>query len=198
MDGIKSHLVSVIVAFLALCLSSRPGLANVDLNTLKAAIIYNVAKFIEWPAESGLDESETINFCLVGEPELSGHMRQLAGRQVRSHTIAFQHIRSGEAVNSCDLLFVGDSQSPAAVMATDAAVHRPILLVGTSSRFTRNGGVIGLIRRGEKFTFEINLKAARSAGFKISAKLLTLASLVHDADAPPRKKQYQLIRNENR
>ncbi len=190
--------MTAVIAVFILCLSSGSSLAGVELNTLKVALLYNFAKFIEWPAEAGLDESETINFCLVGEPELSGHMRLLAGKQVRSYTIAFQHIKSGATVNSCDLLFVGDSRLPTAVIPQDDDVQRPILLVGTSSQFTRNGGIIGLVRRGEKFTFEINLKAARSVGFKISAKLLSLASIVHDADVPPRKKQYQLIRSNSR
>jgi hypothetical protein len=51
-----------------------------------------------------------------------------------------------------------------------------VLTVAEMDRFTETGGMINFIRQGNKIRFQINKVAAKSAGLKISSKLLSLAS----------------------
>ena len=56
------------------------------------------------------------------------------------------------------------------------------LAVGESDGFATRGGVINFFTEDRKLRFEINPEAARSAGLKISSRLLRLAVLVGQED----------------
>ncbi len=47
--------------------------------------------------------------------------------------------------------------------------------------------MIQLIKKGNKIRFAINVDAAKRHGFRISSKLLQLAEVIRDADAPEGK-----------
>jgi hypothetical protein len=51
-----------------------------------------------------------------------------------------------------------------------------VLTVGETDHFTESGGMINFFVEGTKMRFQINKDAASSAGLKISAKLMSLAS----------------------
>ena len=58
----------------------------------------------------------------------------------------------------------------------------PILTIGDGENFIRDGGMIQLVKVEGHIRFEINLDAAKSAGLKISSKLLQLAERVHSTE----------------
>jgi hypothetical protein len=50
-----------------------------------------------------------------------------------------------------------------------------ILTVGETDRFIAAGGMVNFTREASKIRFQINNDAAKTAGLKISSKLLSLA-----------------------
>jgi YfiR/HmsC-like len=58
------------------------------------------------------------------------------------------------------------------------ASGRPVLTVGETQHFARDGGIIGSRLEEKKVRFGINLNEAEQAQLKISAKLLSLAKTV--------------------
>ena len=55
----------------------------------------------------------------------------------------------------------------------------PVLTVGESSQFTRNGGIINFMKKENTVRFEVDLNAAQLARLQISSKLLKVADIVH-------------------
>jgi len=53
-----------------------------------------------------------------------------------------------------------------------------VLTVGEIPDFADYGGIINLYRSGDKFRFEVNLKAARRANLIISSSMLRLARII--------------------
>mgnify|MGYP001770392679 CR=1 FL=1 len=47
---------------------------------------------------------------------------------------------------------------------------------GERDRFTRTGGMVGLVTIDNKIRFEVNLRSSRAAGLRIQAALLRLAT----------------------
>jgi hypothetical protein len=80
------------------------------------------------------------------------------------------------ALGNCHILFILDAERTEAVLAS--VQGRPVLTVGESDNFARNGGVIGFIRDGGTVKFEANVKTASRNGLTVSAKLLRVARSV--------------------
>jgi hypothetical protein len=60
----------------------------------------------------------------------------------------------------------------------EAAQKAKALTVSDRADFIDEGGVIGLTAAGGRYTFDVNLAAARSAELKLSSQLLKLARSV--------------------
>ncbi len=162
-----------------LCLFPQASTANVVLYRLKAALLYNFAKFVEWPARVDQTPGNSITFCLIGDPNFAQHLRNLTTKQVGSQPIEFRHLGDGETAESCHVLFFGAEDNHLIKSVRRDIQDKPVLQVGHGSRFAEDGGMIGLVRRGRKFAFEVNIEATRHAGLKMSSKLLSLAAYIH-------------------
>jgi hypothetical protein len=60
----------------------------------------------------------------------------------------------------------------------DASSGAGVLTVGDFDQFAERGGMIQLIKEGNKFRFAINVDAVNASRLRISSKLLQLAELV--------------------
>jgi len=54
----------------------------------------------------------------------------------------------------------------------------PVLTIGETPGFARNGGIINLILEDNKVRFEVNVQAAKDAELNISSRLLALARII--------------------
>ncbi len=172
------------LAYFAVTLALRPSLAGAQEAPteyqVKAAFLFNFVKFIEWPEESFRENGGRIRLCVLGEdpfgPELE---RIVAGKSVNGRTLEVVRVNQAERASHCHVLFVGATQT-GALRKTMAELRRePVLTVGESPEFIRQGGAIRLFLLDNRVRFDINLEAAEQAGLKISSKLLALAQSVH-------------------
>lgn len=146
---------------------------------LKAAFIYNFAKFVEWPASSFPNAGSPIVIgVLGGNPfgeELSNTVK---GRRIHGRAIEIRNVRTAAEAGGAQILFVsagGEKNFSALSNAPGAGV----LSVGESAMFTRQGGIINFLLEGNRLRFEINMAAANRSGLKVSAQLQKLASAIH-------------------
>lgn len=152
-----------------------PGLSEYEL---KAAFIYNFAKFTEWPEEG----SAVFRFCVAGRDPFGEALDKLAERAVRNHPIAvFRGVEPDEAAE-CELLFLHGNDAPHRAAALKHAAGHPVLTVGDAPGFVDGGGMIELMMVENRVQFEVNLLAVKSAKLMISAQLLRLARRVKGAD----------------
>lgn len=145
---------------------------------LKAAFIYNFAKFTHWPEEARADRGAPLSLCIAGEDDLAEALMRLRGRLVRGRPLSVQAFREAGVPGGCDMLYVAASEHRRQSNLVRPLRGLPVLTVSELPGFAHAGGSIELYREAERIRFIINLGAARAAGLEISPNLLRLAVVV--------------------
>lgn len=139
---------------------------------VKAAFLYNFAKFVEWPAKP----SGTVKLCLVGADPFDGALAAFENRPVGDRRFVSGHVglRSDAELQGCDMLYIARSEQERLASLLQAVRGAPVLTVGDGANDSRQGVMINFYLDQGKVRFEINPEAARRAGLKLSAKLIQL------------------------
>ncbi len=149
---------------------------------LEAAFLYNFAKFVEWPSDSGTPGSAPLTFCVLGAEPLYGALAEsLAGRNINGRPLVARQIASPQEGLRCQLAFIGWAEKKRQGEALDALAGSSALTVSDCEQFARHGGMIQLVKDGNKFRFVINVDAVNHHGLHVSSKLLQLAEVVHES-----------------
>ncbi len=141
---------------------------------VKVAFIYNFFKFIEWPAAVAAQSS--YNLCLSSETAFGDALSMLEGKTINGKPLNVWRDVAGNMLENCHMVFVGAGTNPADYLASARIL--PVVTVSDDAGFVQKGGVIGLLRDGNRLSFEINLDIARANGIHINANLLKLAKNV--------------------
>jgi hypothetical protein len=141
---------------------------------LKAAFLFNFAKYVEWPDQALGDATTPLCIGVVGPDPFGASLdRLLAGKTIQARPIALRRFPSMDAVADCQLVFVSSDAEPT---AASGGWSRPgVLTVGETDAFLEGGGVIAFAMESGKLRFNINAAAADRAGLKLSSQLLKLA-----------------------
>lgn len=170
------------VRTLGLCLVglAAAGLVRADNSAaeIKAAFIYNFAKFVEWPRSAFPDERSPLQLCIRGAV-LEGKLQLLNGREAQGHQIQIRNLGSGDDGQGCHILVIGDMSGTQRAQLLQSLSRSSVLTISENgSDFLAEGGMIGLFVAGNRVQFSVNLGAAQLAGLKMSARMLQLAHTV--------------------
>lgn len=172
----------VIMAWSAIASGAEsPALSEYQI---KAAFLYNFAKFVEWPAGALSERSPTLTFCVLGEDPFGADLDQtIAGKTINGKSLVTRRLKPLQEAEGCHILFISASERRRLPQIFEALQGLSLLTVGESERFARLGGIINFTLEQNKIRFEINVDAAERTGLKLSAKLLKLATIVRDRDS---------------
>ena len=145
---------------------------------IKAAFLYNFAKFTVWPAEAFADAKAPLRICVLGEDPFDGALNALEGRTAKNRPIIAGRLSPGDSLGQCHLLFVSASERGRLGTILKSLRGMPVLVVGDTPHFTRSGGAIRLKIVGNKVRFEINVGATQNAKLKIDSRLLRLGRII--------------------
>jgi hypothetical protein len=87
-------------------------------------------------------------------------------------------------LRATDVLFIRSDRHQTLEAALRVMHGMPVLTVGESADFTDLGGIVQLVREGNKMRFDVNVAAAEDAGLRIQAQLLKLARNTSRTEAP--------------
>jgi hypothetical protein len=147
---------------------------------LKAAFLYNFAKFIRWPAPQPPASPQQLQICLLGAPTIAESLREQAqGKVLDSRPVVIRELSAAAQMGSCQILFLGVSGKKAQEFLQQAQ-KLPIVTVGEDEQFRGHGGMIQLYLQDAKLRFTINVDAASRAGVTISSTLLSVAQIVRE------------------
>lgn len=147
---------------------------------VKAAFLYNFAKFVDWPAAAFSTVDAPLVLGILGpDPVGAAAMQSLTGKTLRGRRLEVRSIADMEGAKECHILFISAAEQPNLARIHAALRQSHILTVSDIENFAAGGGCIGLITVEQKIRFEINLDAIRQAGLVVSSQLLTLATHVH-------------------
>ena len=156
-----------------------------DVNQTKANMLWNIAKFVEWPATE-TSPHEPLIFTILGEDDLAVELAGLlSSKSVNGRPVFVRFARRPQDAKGSQMLYVAASEVPHLVDVLAAVKDAPVLTVSDAPGFASHGGVVGFATQGSRVRFEVNLGHAEKTGLKLSAKLLALARFVSDAPVAP-------------
>jgi len=150
---------------------------------VKAAFLFNFAKFVDWPADAFPTADAPLQICVLGPDPFGRDFEQIiVEKTVNGHRIEVAHPDALPQAKACQILFVAFSEKPQIRQILEGLKGASVLTVGDTPGFVQMGGIINFVLDDNRVRFEINQKAAELAHLKLSARLLTVAKLVLSGD----------------
>lgn len=163
-----------------------PGIAtaqedSVDEYKLKAAMLYNLTHFVEWPVSAYPDRQAPISLCILGQDPFAISLASMIPKETdNGRPMIVRHLQSDKETRGCHILYISTSERKTTAHIFSALNGSCILTVGEMTQFAARGGIIQFSMEDQHVRFDINLEAASRAGLKISSKLLALAQIVNN------------------
>jgi hypothetical protein len=144
---------------------------------IKAAFLFNFAKFVEWPAKpSGEGEPAAFTIGILGRDPFGDALEQTIGEKtVKGRKITLKRFRHAGELKPCDILFICDSERASLPEILNRLRNEADLTVSDMPDFGRRGGMITLFTEDNKVRFSIRTDLAERAGLKLSSRLLSLS-----------------------
>lgn len=174
---VLSCLVLGAALLLAAALPARGQQRVANEAELKAAFVYRIVLFVEWPAAS-LPAAAPFQICLQGsDPAWIAALETLEGKKVQGRVVAAPRpVARGDDLRGCQVLFVPEREHRKPVPALPG-----LLTIGEADAFAEAGGVVGFMRQGAQLRFDINRDAAAQAQLRLPTELLKVARTVIEA-----------------
>lgn len=168
-----------------LCLSGRVAQAQDAPSreySIKAVFLHHFTHFVDWPSTTEAAESGPFLVGVLGDDPFEGALEEVTrGEKVRDRPIEVRRYAISDDFTQCDLLFVTRSEASRMTDIIARVRDRPILTLGDTEEFVHRGGMVGFVTRDNRVRLQINLEAARAAGFSINSNLLRAATIVGSA-----------------
>lgn len=195
---IKSRVIAAIAILPILLAAVALNAQNTSGSTeylIKAGFIYNFANLVQWPSSSFAQPDSPIVIVILGEDHFGTTLdRALDGKKVNARSFVIKRARSVSELQrtlgpqkDCQILYVSSSEMPHLNEAIQMLKGVPVLTIGETPGFARNGGIINLILEDNKVRFEVNVAAAKEADLNISSRLLALARIVQSPSSEGRR-----------
>ena len=166
----------------AACASLVPAPAAADAPEppgeydLKAAFLFNFAKFVEWPPGHRSERPGEFVFGVVGDDPFGESIDRIQDRTLNGRRVVVKRANSIEDLDTCEIVFIPASEITRIGAILEHLGTRPVLTVGEVNGFVEMGGIINFVTgTGNTVRFEINPERAEAAGLRLSSKLLRLS-----------------------
>jgi hypothetical protein len=146
---------------------------------VKAAFLYNFARFVEWPATAFGNDKEPFRICVIGKDPFGDTLEQaVRAKTVSGRSFVVAGISGPSHAADCQILFVSSSEKNRLPAIFRALPTAGVLTIGDTEGFAAQGGIVNFKLEGGRVRFEINVEAAERENLRISSKALTLAEIV--------------------
>jgi len=147
---------------------------------VKSVFLFNFAKFIKWPDAVFSDSQAPLYICIIGDDPFKQAIDiTIENEIVRGHSILIERLDSIKNAESCQILFISQSEVSNLATIFDHLQQQPVLTVSDIDSFVEQGGMIQFFKLGRKVRLLINPDKVKMAGLLISANLLRIAKIFH-------------------
>ncbi len=153
---------------------------------VKAAYLFNFAKFVDWPPEKLGQTNSPLVIGVVGENPFGKALETVIQKNqtVNGRPLVVRYLAPNENPRSCHILFVSRSEAPRLGPILKTAKGSAALTVSDLDQFLEQGGMIHFYLESDTVRFAVNLEAAAGAGLKLSPRLLKVAKVMNYAQDP--------------
>ena len=145
---------------------------------VKAGFLYKFLLFAEWPEETTAEPGDTIIIGIIGKDSFGNAFEPVEGELIDGRKLTVRRFKEDVSVatlEECRILFISPSLKKKVSKILKTLNEYPIITVSEVKGFTKSGGMINFVIKGNRVGFEINMSAAKSAGIKFRSKLLRVA-----------------------
>ncbi|ANM31539.1 hypothetical protein ABI59_21195 [Acidobacteria bacterium Mor1] len=147
---------------------------------VKAAFIYNFAKFTRWS-----EDKSRLCVAVLDAPQFAETLsRTLEGKAVEGIPIDVKPVADPELLASCDLAFIPAARSSSYAAIVELLRDKPVFAVGDDPEFAEAGGLAAFYLADERVRFVLNRGTHRAGGLDISSQLLRLGRMVDGEKRP--------------
>ncbi len=180
MTGKIRHIIQIL--FLCLLFPALSGAQPYTEYELKAAYLFNFAKFVTWP-DNAFDKSD--NQFIIGiygkNPFGTILYETVKNKTLNNRNVKILICESAEEAKLCHILFMSQINGLQASELIRSLGGLPVLTVGDQiDDFCQQGGIINFTPQNYKNRFEINNISAQLVKLTISSKLLALAKIISE------------------
>ena len=148
----------------------------VDEYQVKAAFLFNFAKFVDWPPQAFKSSDEPMEICVFGPNPFGSTLEDMVrGKVLGKRGFVVYRVSEPQRARTCHILFLNESEDKRSRFVLDQLAGASILTVGEAEGFLANGGVVNFKLAEARVRIEISTAAADRAQLHISSKLLRLA-----------------------
>ena len=167
----------VLILLLALA-GIKNGMSQYSEYEIKAAYIFNFAKFLDWPS-SDLNADTIVLAIYNNDPFGIVLEKTMVGRKANGKVWKIIRTKNKMDLENCHIAFFSDIEKYELIKILDKLDKKPVLTIGDEIiDFCESGGNINFTSQFSENQFEINNDAAKSQKIVISPKLLLLAKIV--------------------
>lgn len=148
---------------------------------IKAVFLTNLTHFVTWPDNGNSGQDHPFIIGILGpDPFESILDKAVAGETKNGRPLKIERYRHLDEVDlhRCAILFLHASQVEQWERIRPRIAGSPILTVADVQGFPERGGMVNLLKTGQKIEVEINREAVQRSGLVMSSKLLSLARIV--------------------
>lgn len=143
---------------------------------IKAAYLYNFARFVEWPPDVFAQVDTPIQIAIVGTDPFGAIIDTgLNGKSANNRPLVIRRLKWPADLRPFQIVFIGASEEKLLPQITESIKGSPVLTVTETGLVTRSKCVVNFIMEGKKVRFEVDMNTADQAHLRISSKLLMLA-----------------------
>lgn len=174
----------LLLAALLLASPARADLPSDQISRIKAAFIFNIAKFVHWPPARLDARPGHFMVCFYRENFLGRGFDSIRDKQIQHHPLAQQVIDGVQSASQCDLLLIPWSQlhhfrqHDGELPATHALSIADLTPPAEPPTDAHRVAMVNLVRAGSSIAFEVNLERVRQSGLSMSSELLKLARII--------------------
>jgi hypothetical protein len=148
-----------------------------DENEVRAAIIYNLLLFVQWPPQAA--PATGFHLCVLDEGALTMALRHHEGKRVLGQALTVIHSGTApEDLGRCAAVMVEAGSGGVLPRLGALARTRALLVIAEGPNAVDRGAMIGLHTDGGRVTFDVNYGAMKRSGLVPSSKMLKLARIL--------------------
>ena len=150
---------------------------------VKAAYLFNFAKFVDWPKTVLPETNSPVVLCILGRDPFGRALEETIGNATaEARPIIIRRTRDLSGIEGCHILFISSSESRRLGQILARVRGEPVLTVSDMGSFTEHGGIIQFFEQGKNLKFEVNVDAASRVPVAISSKLLRVARIYREPE----------------
>ena len=146
---------------------------------VKAAYLFNLLKFVEWPDNPAADPHGKWVIGIVGNTPIGDELPRLVeGKNILGRELEVKKFQAADNPRDCNILFVSELEQKRLPSILAALRGSSVLTVGDMDHFIDEGGMVQFVVEDARVRIAIDVGATNRAGLQVSSKLLSLARVV--------------------